>query len=528
MDNSQTMPPEYNDPDNDKRTSRPATSNYTLEPFTPSSLAGLMGETVMERRDFQMQEKYDKENHEKTDELSSKWTKVHHTRTRRQTKNSKYSSRLLDNNDENAKYYIKYFNIKFPGKNLETDIDIIQTDIDLHSHIGKPEKIVKAGYNSLHVATMSQQQSDKLINLKYLAGTSITVEPHRSLNTVKGIVRSKSFNNSTIEALEEKLKEHGVTQVRRITKKIGETIIPSDIYILHFNRQERPNSLKITDWHSVKVTEYKERPQQCYNCQKYGHVSKYCRKLTPTCSKCTQDGHTMKQCESQITKCYNCSEEHISSSKECKSYKMEEEILATMIREHIPKYHARQIVKERSPQYGKLYSDATKRQNINRIQQRTLDDGNTTNSLITSEIFAEVHHSNSSQVIEKKMTTMGKPKKTNKYKHASYDELDEIISTHRRTSMSEEIPKDSLKQTQESKPKKEKTSKHKLSNSLEKLSYYSNDSDSNESSTMDQTTTTKRKRNYSPTTLKSKIHKPTNTISKKNENFSWKIPVINR
>lgn len=509
------------DPVYEERNLRPAAdSSFTLEPYTPGDNAEVRSEQVL-------QEKYANDNTKNTE--GSEWSQVQQKSRKNQSRNNRYTTRLFQSSDYETTYYVKYFTIKFPGKNIETDIDVIQTDRDLLKHIGKPEKIIKAGFNSLHVATMSQGQSDKLMNLKTLAGIKIIVEPHRQLNTVKGVVRSKSFNNSTIEALEEKLKIHGVTQVRRITKKLGETKIKTDTYILLFNRQNRPNSLKITDWHSVKVEEYKEKPRQCYNCQKFGHVSKYCRKLTPTCSRCSIDGHTMKECESLLTECYNCRGHHISTNRVCKFYQIEEEILATMGKECVPKYNARQLVLERTPQYGKLYSEAIKRTKIQTTRSTYTDKDEGTNSnpltvtpIVTQVITAEVHHSHSSQIIK------GKPKKkTSDIEQTSFDDTDKQRENHRKSSLTYDTIRYSPEKAQDTRnnQRSDKNRNPRRSNSLERIHIY-NPSEPTEQLSKDNSTT-KRKRNISSSPTKYKLYKIDDSNSK-NKNYAQNIPVINR
>ena len=337
-------------------------------------------------------------------ETPSQWNLVqrNHNKRRRQ---AKYTNKLLlDNADieNNNTYFVKFLTVKFPGKNINTDIDVIKTDDELKSIIGEPSTIVKAGYNSIQVATKSKAQTEKLLKVTTLADNQVVVEPHRSLNVVKGVVRSSSFAQSTLTKLEERLKDQGVSNIRRISKKVGEDIIETDTFVLTFNRLTRPKVLKITDWHNVLVHEYKERPQHCYNCQRYGHVAKYCRReSTPTCAKCGIEGHSMKNCTSDFTKCINCKGSHYATSKTCPSYLLEEEILATMVKEQTSKLNARERVLARSPEYGRLYSQTATRRNATpqtpNITQTQITNSERSNERNTQQLSVHCTQAPSSQ-----------------------------------------------------------------------------------------------------------------------------------
>lgn len=57
-------------------------------------------------------------------------------------------------------------------------------------------------------------------------------------------------------------------------------------------------------WKMCKFIDYLH-VVQCYKCNRWGHVSKYCRSETEICSRCTGE-HISKDCESSVLKCSNC------------------------------------------------------------------------------------------------------------------------------------------------------------------------------------------------------------------------------
>jgi hypothetical protein len=265
--------------------------------------------------------------------------------------------------------YTKVYIIKFPGKNIEKDINIIQTNKDLRQQIGgNPEKLVKSGFNALHISVTSKKQGEKVQSIKKIGGNPVVVEEHRTLNSTRGVVRSAGFGHSTMEELKESLLDQGVTDIRRMSVREGSKIIQTDTYFITFNRITRPASLRL-DWYSVRVSEYKEKPQFCFNCQKFSHVSKYCRQEAPTCVVCGVIGHSGANCTSDTANCANCQENHRANSKQCRRYLLETEILATVSKERTSKYEARQIVLARTPAYNTLYSDITRENNPTHSQR---------------------------------------------------------------------------------------------------------------------------------------------------------------
>ena len=88
--------------------------------------------------------------------------------------------------------------------NINSEVDIIRTDEGLRAQVGKLQKVTKAGRETLLIESGNPGQSEKLKALKKLAGVAVVVEPHSRYNTVKGVVRSKAFGQSS----ETNLRDH--------------------------------------------------------------------------------------------------------------------------------------------------------------------------------------------------------------------------------------------------------------------------------------------------------------------------------
>ena len=129
-----------------------------------------------------------------------------------------------------------------------------------------------------------------------------------------------------------KLKDQGVNNIKRISFKRNEDIIQTNTYIFTFERQELTRIIKLSQWHSELVEEYKERPQHCCKWQRFSHIAKYCRDTTDTCERCGTEGHQKNVCPNAV-KCFHCNQPHYANDRSCPKYLIETEILATQIKE---------------------------------------------------------------------------------------------------------------------------------------------------------------------------------------------------
>lgn len=81
--------------------------------------------------------------------------------------------------------------------------------------------------------------------------------------------------------------------------------------------------------HSCKVADY-QVVTRCYKCQRYGHVSKYCKALQDICSHCGKEGHRFRDCpdKQKDPVCCNCirakkgvqNAKHSVLSKDCPTF----------------------------------------------------------------------------------------------------------------------------------------------------------------------------------------------------------------
>ena len=160
-----------------------------------------------------------------------------------------------------------------------------------------------------------KQSADKLLQMKTIHKTQITVEKHRTLNISKGIFHCEYLQDMTNEDICNELQNQNVTEVYRIQKREGDNKVPTDTFIVTFETSNLPKEVKI-GYYNVKVELYIPNPRRCFNCQKFGHGKNTCRHPA-VCAKCSESGHEYEECPSDEPKCINCEQKHTSSSRSC-------------------------------------------------------------------------------------------------------------------------------------------------------------------------------------------------------------------
>ena len=169
------------------------------------------------------------------------------------------------------------------------------------------------------------------------------------------------MSECSIDELKDHFKEQKVIDIIRMKAKIEGILTPIDTYIVTFQTNSLPKTLKLSSYYQIKVEEYIERPRQCYNCQKFGHASKYCRqKEEKICSKCGEKGHIRNDCTEQEFCCFNCKGNHPSTSRDYIKYIAESETLKTQMKLKIPKPQAQTLFLESNPNLKYLYEKPKK------------------------------------------------------------------------------------------------------------------------------------------------------------------------
>ena len=220
---------------------------------------------------------------------------------------------------------------------------------------GEAKHVSKLFSGDLLVELEKPEQSTALLQSPTFAGIPVKVEAHRTLNTSRGVVRSRDLEGCSEEDMVEEIEE--VLQARRIILRRGEKTHTTNTFVLTFNAPVPPTTIK-AGYLKLRVDPYVPNPLRCYKCQRFGHSQQKCSR-SPVCARCGKGGHQDKDCNSD-PKCPNCQGKHAAYSKECPTWLAEKQI------QHHKAVHggtfaqARAAVGTSSIIQGKSFSDVVK------------------------------------------------------------------------------------------------------------------------------------------------------------------------
>ena len=193
-----------------------------------------------------------------------------------------------------------------------------------------PRKVSKQGSGCILVEVKDSADSTQLQSCKELAGIQVKVEPHRTLNSSKGVVKSRELQGSTEEEMVQYIS--GVTHARCIKVRRDGKEIPTNTWILTFNSATPPSRICIEGYMILEVRPFIEKPRRCFNCHRFGHTQLKCRsksKLCKNCGKPEETDHldTNGTCPFAAY-CPNCRQDgHTALDKDCPKFKQEKAIL---------------------------------------------------------------------------------------------------------------------------------------------------------------------------------------------------------
>lgn len=158
----------------------------------------------------------------------------------------------------------------------------------------------------------------------------LSVKPHSTFNLTRGVIYSHELHDFS----EEEILDLCPQKVYNVMKLRGR----NNAIVLSFSSHYLPDYLNIKHL-TFKVRKYRLRPQQCYNCYDYGHVSSYC-KNQQRCNKCSvlllDDEH---DCSSFY--CLHCKGNHSPQSHLCARFQFESAIVDITQNEHVSYGRAR-------------------------------------------------------------------------------------------------------------------------------------------------------------------------------------------
>ncbi|GBN56764.1 hypothetical protein AVEN_164243-1 [Araneus ventricosus] len=222
--------------------------------------------------------------------------------------------------------------------------------------IVKSTKLLRSG--DLLVEVASSKQAQQIVKLHSLSTISVSVKPHETLNSSKGVITCGRLLNLPIEEITQELRGQGVKDVRRINIRRDGELVPTKHFILTFNTPRLPEYIK-AGYVRCSIRPYIPNPLRCFKCQRFGHSKTNCRG-TLTCARCAVAGHESTGCTA-VEKCVNCQGQHTSFSRSCPKWKQEKEVVSTKYQKNISFPEARRLVKAQAPPDGRSYASVVEK-----------------------------------------------------------------------------------------------------------------------------------------------------------------------
>ena len=194
----------------------------------------------------------------------------------------------------------------------------------LSAAIGTAGSVKKTRAGALIVEVTRPGQVTAIMKMNSLFQIPVTVSPHRSLNSCKGVVRSVDLIDLTEEEVLEGLSPQGVIAVSRIVTRKSGSPKRTPVLVLTFRGTAVPLHI-YAGYTRLSVSVYIQNPMRCYNCFKFGHGKNACKRES-VCCKCGQTGHCKESC-TQDEKCINCQGPHDAMNPQCPKY-LEEKAIA--------------------------------------------------------------------------------------------------------------------------------------------------------------------------------------------------------
>ena len=214
---------------------------------------------------------------------------------------------------------------------------------------GNNVEIKKLRNGTLLLKTENGSQAEKLLKLtKFFDQINVSIKLHNTLNTSKGVVYCPDLAYVSDDEILENLKPQNVIELFRFKRRVNGELQNTASFVLTFNSPILPNDIK-AGYILLRVSPYIPQPMRCYQCQKFGHITKTCKSiaLCGVCSEIVSDIHTTKDCKKNA-KCLNCNDNHQSFSKLCPVYITEFEIQKIKITKNKSYFEAKKEYNETS------------------------------------------------------------------------------------------------------------------------------------------------------------------------------------
>ena len=161
--------------------------------------------------------------------------------------------------------------------------------------VGEVAGVKRQRSGVLIVEVLREAQATNLLKLDTFVQCPVKASPHRTLNHIKGVIKSHDLLQTSEEELLQELSNQGVIAVKRIVQTRDNVKRKTPTIILTFSLSTLPRSIKVATYLNIAVEQYTPSPLRCYNCQKYGSHKTAC-KHERVCEKCGLADHDPDPC----------------------------------------------------------------------------------------------------------------------------------------------------------------------------------------------------------------------------------------
>ena len=169
--------------------------------------------------------------------------------------------------------------------------------------LGKASRVTLREDGKVEVEMETTEGAQKLLSSDALfydpkrgTGTvSIQVSAHPTKGFAMGVITAPDLKGVEEDEILEEMRDQGIQKVRRLQRREGDGMVPSDSIVLSFSGEKLPGCVRVA-WRSARVRPFVPYPIRCYRCQAYGHIASRCRGQE-RCGRCSSLGHNSASCE---------------------------------------------------------------------------------------------------------------------------------------------------------------------------------------------------------------------------------------
>ena len=216
----------------------------------------------------------------------------------------------------------------------------------IRSLAGEAKSINRLRSGDILVEVTKESHSRLLLGTTQFVNAPVKVEPHRTLNSSKGVIRCRDLKECSEDEIVTGMADQKVTMAKKMTTRREGKVLPTATVILTFSTPKPPKEVKV-GYLNVSVDPYIPNPLRCFRCQQYGHVTKNCTK-DALCPKCSQPGHEEAACK-EAQYCINCKGPHPVYDKNCPKWIEEKEVQTIKTTRNVTYREAKEIVSARRP-----------------------------------------------------------------------------------------------------------------------------------------------------------------------------------